>query len=172
MDTFRSTVLTGLFYERDGDLFVQDKQGPDASVSESLEPFLNQKIQIAAAHLPPTPVDPKKWGGGCCMWEPGECPAGHHHNPGYLVLMEAQGVITFEDGQWAVLTDEGKRVEVPVAMLLGHTAQVAVVTLFNSKDLSQEGSLEDIEEMGQELEEMMGTLHQLQSFLHSQGPKK
>lgn len=86
--------------------------------------------------------------------------------------MEAQGVITFEHGQWVVLTYEGKRVKVPVAMLLGHTAQVAVVTLFNSEDLSQEGSLEDIEEMGQELEEMRATLHQLQGFLHSQGPKK
>ena len=173
METFRSVVLTGLFYERDDKVLIVPEEGDEADLDEHLEPFLGSQVKLVAHHLPPTPVDPERWGGGCCRWEPGDCPAGHHVNPTYLVLMAVEGELVRDEEQgWVVLREDGNRVIVPVGQLMGHISQIAVVTNIDlSKIEPDKGSLDDALKLGQELEQMLGSLSQLQGFM-KKGPKE
>lgn len=109
-DTFRSVLLEGLFQEVQGRLVVN---GTD--VLQALAEFKGLQVRVAAHYAPPQPVNPNARGLGCCHWT-GHCPAGHHLNPGKMLLVSGS-VLMPEEPSFPWLKD-----------LPGHDARLVVAT--------------------------------------------
>ena len=161
---FRTVLLEGLFYEQDGKL----RTDRGDSVEDSLTPFMGEDINIAIHHLPSFPIEPDKWGGGCCMWQPAECPAGHHEHPDRLLNVTLRGHLERGGvGKWYVDKLDGSRVYLPLALLDGHQARIACATVF-SVEAMQEAlgtavTPEHIEALGiqaQNLKDLMAKLQE------------
>ena len=155
---FQAILLEGIFFlgtdpypdsngeTREGfcDLLVQEDPGkPSRSVYDILLPLVGQKVQFAAHHLPSLPIDPTRWGAGSCMWQSaGHCPYGHHERPGDLFNVSVQGVLVYDldheksSGDWWVEQFDGKRVPLPLALVLaGHQARIAAATVMSVEEM-------------------------------------
>lgn len=95
---------TGLFWTRDNDreCLVQVEGGDSESVDDLLTPYEGKMVHVVIRHLPEEPLQTDSWGGGCCRWEPAECPFGHHLHPNKLYADASKGVLSRENHTWKV----------------------------------------------------------------------
>jgi len=73
-------------------------------------------------HFPLSGVDPKKPGGGSCLFSYGECPVGHNDRPSWLFQFQGEGIPREIAGSWKV-GDQS----INLNILRGHQAGFAVV---------------------------------------------
>lgn len=123
---------TGLFYSHEGS-FLCSSRGCHVPVSldEALAGYEGDMVHVVLRHLPEAPLRPDSWGGGCCRWEPSECPFGHHDHPRKLYADASKGVLSREDQQWKV----GPSV-LRLDWMVGHHGQFI---LFSPKPVDAEG---------------------------------
>jgi len=138
-EQFRSLILEGLFQERDGRLVVLQAE-KELDVEEHLLPFRGRMVRVVIHYAPPVP-DKIRWGMGCCHWE-GECPVGHHKEPGKMLLLQATGLV--EGPPWAV-----SGTSLPLSQLPGHDARLILVSDFKLPALQGVGDVTALmEQMG------------------------
>jgi hypothetical protein len=140
MGNLRTILLEGLFYTQEGKLTT----GHGDFLIDHLEPLIGQEIHLAIHFLPPNPPEMDRWGGGCCMWQPAPCPAGHHEHPDRLLNVAVQGVLgrdTTTD-RWWIDQFDGKQVVIPFILLDGHHGRVAAASVFDVQKMQE--SLSDI----------------------------
>lgn len=112
--------LEGLFFSENGSFLCQGDEG-SLTVCDSLLPLSGKEADLFLCHKPPSPVQPDRWGGGSCYWEPsGKCPAGHHNISSLILRVKEKGVLFEKNKQWVVRTERGV-VELPFGMMEGHT---------------------------------------------------
>ena len=160
------TIIEGLFHESGtGFLRVEDPSKAMVLVCPQLESDLGVPVHVVIHHVPKTPLDKSRWGGGCCHWQPAECPAGHHKDPGHLLHFDASGILQatsfYENGdpkRFALLQPDGQTVDLPLQGLLGHDARIILVV----KGVGTEDQ-GDLINSAQKLQE---TLRSLQGFIN------
>lgn len=138
MGDLRTVLVEGLFYiqsHENGQQVLTTNHGDD--LFDVLDPLVGQDIQLAVHFLPPVPPNPTKWGGGCCMWQPADCPAGHREHPDRILNIALRGVLGRKDGRWFMDTFEGKQVEIPFTLLDGHHGRVAAATVFDVQAMQE-----------------------------------
>lgn len=169
MGDLRAILVEGLFYIQDGK--ISTDRGD--FLYEHLEPMVGQDIQLALHFLPPTPPDPDRWGGGCCMWQPAECPAGHHEHPDRILNIALRGVLRHEGDQWSLDTFDGKQVVLPFALLDGHHGRVAAATVFDvqamQESLAEKFTPESLETLGVRASNLRDLMERLRQ--HTEGGK-
>lgn len=148
MGDLRAILVEGLFYIQDGK--ISTDRGD--FLYEHLEPMVGQDIQLAVHFMPPNPPDPDKWGGGCCMWQPADCPAGHREHPDRILNLALRGVLGRDGDRWFMDTFDGKQVDLPFALLDGHHGRVAAATVFDvqamQEALAEKFTPESLEALG------------------------
>lgn len=153
-------LFQGIFYERGGKLFVQDKEhpGPDQEVEPALQALLGKDVVLSASHLPPgNPADLVDLPGiGSCLSGPA-CRAGHLEDPTYLWGVSLQGVLS-EGSEGSLLVGEDlldlRR------FLVGHYGRLAVCA--SLKEVNFDESLSDL---SREAGELSDVLQALQTFM-------
>ena len=171
MGEFRTLLIEGVFYEEDGVIKAsRDGSAEKVLVEETLAAFVGEQVQIAIHHLPPHPINPDRWGGGCCLWEPsGKCPAGHHEHPDYLLNVAGQGVLHRDGSKWFLDKFDGSRQEFPLSLLVGHTARVVAACLFDVEKMRESlgnlGGPVTVETLGVRAEKLKDLLSQLGDFV-------
>lgn len=164
MGTFSTALLEGLFYETEGRL-TTDRGG---FVDDLLAPLVGQDIQLAIHFVPQLPIDPQKWGGGSCLWQPAECPAGHHEHPDRILNIAVRGVLEREDTTWWVRQLDGKRLQIPLELLDGHHGRLAAASVFDvgkMRDAITGFDPDQIESLGVQATELRDMLSNLQAHL-------
>lgn len=184
MSEFNAILLEGIFYTTEepypdsneavrqgfGDLRVAPSSGENQSLYDTLKPLIGRRVQLAFHHVPNMPIDPTRWGGGCCHWESyGRCPFGHHQEPTKLFNLAASGVLVYDldhtkaSGGWWLEQFDGTRVMLPFAHVLpGHYGRVAAATLDAVDDMRS--ALEQLGELGS-VEDIVGKATDLQAVL-------
>jgi hypothetical protein len=131
MDDFKAVLAEGVF-TRNGMAI----HGPrDTTVEAELRPLVGKRVRLAMHHLPPNlhNLNPDKWGGGSCLWQPSPCPAGHHERPDYLFNLSAEGVLWDRekyDG-WCIERLDGTILDLPFRKMAGHHGRLAAATLID-----------------------------------------
>lgn len=134
MGDLRAILIEGLFYIQDGKIATDRGD----FLYEQLEPLVGQDIQLAVHFMPSMPPDPTKWGGGCCVWQPAECPAGHHEHPDRILNIALRGVLGYDVGyRWFMDTFDGQQIDIPFALLDGHQGRVAAATVFDIQAMEE-----------------------------------
>lgn len=127
MSDFKAFLLEGLFYEQDGDFYV-DQSSEHVSVREVLTPLLGQRVQFALHHAPLHGIRAEVPGAGTCQYPLGRgCPVRHDLKPNYLLSFHLDGVLRLDP--WRVDTFEGKEVHIPWEGMVGHYGRLAVATI-------------------------------------------
>lgn len=170
MGDLRAILVEGLFYIQDGKITTDRGD----FLYEHLEPMVGQDIQLAVHFMPPIPPDPTKWGGGCCMWQPTECPAGHHQHPDRILNIALRGVLGHDTGyRWFMDTFDGKQVDLPFALLDGHYGRVAAATVFDvqamQEALAEKITPESLEALGVRANNLRDLMERLR--VHTEGGK-
>jgi hypothetical protein len=170
MGDLRAILVEGLFYIQDGKITTDRGD----LLYEHLEPLVGHDIQLAVHFLPPSPPDPTKWGGGCCMWQPAECPAGHHEHPDRILNIALRGVLGRDPGsRWFLDTFDGKQVDLPFALLDGHHGRVAAATVFDvqamQESLAEKITPESLEALGVRANNLRDLMERLR--IHTEGGK-
>jgi hypothetical protein len=186
-DGFQAVLLEGVFFlgedpypdahgtVREGFLNLWVKLGEQTprSVYEALRPFLGERVRFAAHHVPQMPLDPGRWGGGSCLWEPGgHCPYGHHSNPTGLFNFTGEGVLVYDldhgtcTGGWWLEQFDGNRTMLPLAHALsGHHGRVAVATAMTVEDmrasLEEAGDVGSVEAIGEKVADLRDLVERL-----------
>ena len=188
---FKSVLIDGVFYVKDSVLLVKrDDSAEPIVVDVELEKLLDQKIQITVHHWPPDPVLQDHWGGGCCMWEQkGECPAGHHKNPAYLLNFSTSGVLRHTDSEWLVEVNSDTFETIPLDMMEGHIGRIVAITLIDAETFAndvdfnidgidldvtadpkiQAAQIDRIESQTQQLRGLMGEFKDLLNEINKKG---
>lgn len=126
-------ILEGLFFLKNEILWCQSEEG-NFSVPEILSPLKGKEVDIFLCHKPPTPMQPDRWGGGSCYWEPsGRCPAGHHNLSSVLLRVKERGKLSYVSGKWLIKAERGK-VELPIEKLDGHTGLFTACSSLNLEE--------------------------------------
>ncbi len=167
MSEFKAILVEGIFVRNEGEICVQETSEIPSLVTGKLEPLLGQEVQLAVVHLPRLPLEPGKWAGGCCLWQPSPCPVGHHINPAYLLNFTATGVLHHEGRRWWVTGFDGKEQMLPLEQLEGHHGRIAAATVFHvekAREALADVDLEDIGALGVKAEELRETLANLANW--------
>jgi len=168
VSNFRVVLLQGLFAmegnpdlgEADLDrwpldkLLVYDEDANPQPVLGKLRPLVGSgPVVVSIHHRPPTPPDPRKWGGGCCLWEGyGWCPAGHHEDAGMLYNLAGQGeIVEVDEGLGLRVGEEMRRLG--LRKLVGHRGRILIAPV---PDPSKLGTLDPSNLAG--LQEDLGSL--------------
>jgi hypothetical protein len=177
MADFHAVLLEGLFFLSEDpypdsrgqtdpsfkDLLVHTPTGVK-SVFATLRPLVNEQVYFSTHHVPSDPIDPSRWGGGACLWQPAAmCPFGHHKNPSSLFNLTAQGFLVFDldhttkTGGWWVIGPDGSKTILPLtAFLPGHTGRVAAATVMAAermRDAALAAGM-DVESLGQRVTDL------------------
>lgn len=127
---------------------MADEGHTKTALETCLDPLVGRDILVSLHHDPPTPFDPTRWGGGCCLWEPsGECPAGHHLEPLGLLAVNGRGVLQHDASQWWLDAPDGRRIDLPFALLEGHRARVVGVTVLDPTVPVKDAKLTDSDDL-------------------------
>ncbi|MFA6234556.1 MAG: hypothetical protein WC824_10295 [Bacteroidota bacterium] len=163
-----SILIEGLFYRDEKScLCAKSMNGEISIVEDILKSIQDKEIQFAMHHLPDFPLDPKRWGGGCCLWEPsGKCPAGHHENPGFLLSIAGKGILRFSDTGWHLITSEGEDISIPLHQMEGHTGRIVAVSILEFKTTVNPGTLESIGAQAKQLQDTLGQFQELLQRIH------
>lgn len=150
----RVVLLEGVF---DQDLSVDGR-----SVAEALSQFVGTRIRLAAHHLPADPVDPTRWGGGSCMYQPGPCLYGHHVDPTRMFSYVGDGVLGRDREWWTVTRFDGGVDRPDLSVLAGHQGRVAIATVFDVEAMRDAvSSTFDGVDLGVRAEELRSVLERL-----------
>lgn len=95
------------------------------TLADALTPLLGERVRIAAHHLPSTPIDPTRWGGGSCTYQPGPCPFGHHLNPTNMYSFSEEGILGKKDQEWTLTRFNGTVISLAFDALAGHQSRIA-----------------------------------------------
>lgn len=167
-DDFHAVLLEGIFYkDLRGNLAIQTPDG-ETLVSSVLQPLLGKQVQLAVHHVPPMPPDPGRWGGGCCLWQPSRCPAGHHEQSGWLYNVSGQGFLSEAGDDWTLEGFDGSTQLLRLNLFLpGHHARVAAATLFSvegmRENLARSGGLDLVDTLGTKASNLRDLLERLQN---------
>jgi len=101
------------------------------SVNEALSGFVGSRVRLSAHHLPVEPIDPTRWGGGSCTYEPGPCPFGHHTDPTRMFSYTGEGVLDRDGNTWTVTRFDGTVDRVDLSALVGHRGRVAAAPVLD-----------------------------------------
>lgn len=167
MGEFRTVLIEGIFSDRKGHLIATRDDGVEVIVDQVVAQLEGENVQIAVHHLPPHPVMPDRWGGGCCYWEPaGECPAGHHKQPGFLLNVSGTGVLCRDGTGWWLLQQGGKRLDLPFNLLEGHDSRIVATTVFDIEKMKDAlADHPDLETLGIQADNLRDMLQQLRQFV-------
>ena len=159
----RTLLIEGLWYQQDGIFKVCRKDGGDVAVGDAFQPLLGLDVLVSVHHLPPTPIDSARWGGGCCHWEAsGNCPAGHHNTPDKIFTLSGQGVLAKDENEWFFEKD-GVRTQIPLHFLDGHDARLVMITTIKPADLTSKPITPDsVDALGSQISDLKDMLTQLQ----------
>lgn len=128
MDALKTLLLEGNFYILHQALWVRTAQG-DKAVEPELEALVGRQVRLAVMHVPPDGVQADRWGGGSCNYqEAGFCPAGHHENPGKVLVFTGDGVLQKEDRGWVLHQFSGGIQDVPLRLMAGHYGRIVGAT--------------------------------------------
>lgn len=129
MAEFQIVLIEGLFYNRDGDLFVEQDNGEHRSVLTTLLPLVGQRVQFAIHHLPPHGIQAGEPGAGACKFPGGKgCPVGHDVHPDRLLGFHLDGVLQ-NNPSWGLTKFDGTVAPIPFAGMDGHYGRVAAATI-------------------------------------------
>jgi len=102
-----------------------------AKVTDPLIRFIGQRVRLAAHHLPSDPIDPMRWGGGSCGYQPGPCPVGHHLDPTRMYSFAGEGILDRDGSEWVLLRFDGAVVRVGLSALAGHRGRIVAAPLID-----------------------------------------
>ncbi len=126
--SFKALLLEGLFYKRDGSLYVEHDGGTHTPLDEAMAPLADQRVQFAVHHLPPNGIQAGEPGAGSCKFPGGRgCPVGHDRYPDRLLAFHLDGVL--RRGPWRIEKFDGSVVAVPFLGMDGHYGRVAGATI-------------------------------------------
>jgi len=144
---FHIVILEGLFYISGvGELCVEKETGAKVIVADHLQPMIGERVRFALHHIPPAKIDESKWGGGCCHFQPSECPVGHHNNPAWLLNVSGEGYLQrkyqpnaqgSERGPWRLTQFDGTDLELPLEGLVGHDSRIAVASVLDVEKMRE-----------------------------------
>ncbi len=135
----------GLVYLKDDVPFLIDDDHGEKNLEKGLRAFVGTNVTLLFQHEPEKPLDPSKWGGGCCMWQrTGKCPSGHHDRPGYLHVFSQKGSLREEGGKWFVSKEQ-----IRIDMFNGHRCRFVVVP-----DIEKESLLSDLGQLDVEMKDL------------------
>lgn len=157
MGDLHTILLEGLGHIRGGKLHIEGNE-----VAGCLGPFVGGDVHLAVHFLPPIPPDPNRWGGGCCLWEPGPCPAGHREHPDRILNVALRGVLRNDGARWWVDTFDGRSVDVPFDLLDGHYGRVAVATVLSVQAMEEVVSNHDLDQIGVRAQDLRDLLNRMQ----------
>ncbi len=171
MGDFQAILLEGVFFLSEDpypdsrgvelpdyrDLLVQTPTGVRSAFA-TLRTLVGERVYLATHHVPSDPIDPTRWGGGSCHWQPaGICPFGHHNVPTRLFNLTAQGVLVYDldhalkTGGWSVVGADGSHTILPLVLALpGHDGRLACATVMvaeQMRDAAMSAGL-DVESLG------------------------
>ena len=127
---FKVVLMEGLFYDRGGDLFVEQDEGVHRAVVATLLPLVGERVQFALHHLPPNGLQPGQPGAGSCQYPGGKgCPLGHDVRPNRLLSFHLEGVLKADP--WRLEKFDGTESFIPFSGLDGHYGRVACATLLD-----------------------------------------
>ena len=131
MSEFKVLLIEGLFYDRGGDLFVEQDHGVHRSVTEALSPLVGQRVQFALHHLPPHGIEAGAPGAGSCRFPEGKgCPVRHDEFPDRLLGFHLDGVLQGAPS-WGMQKFDGTVVPIPFSGMVGHFGRVAAATILD-----------------------------------------
>jgi hypothetical protein len=134
------------------------------TLADALSPLIGQHIRIAAHHLPSNPVDPTRWGGGSCTYQPGLCPYQHHVDPTRMYSYTGEGVLDLRIGDnWVLTKFDGTVESVGLSALKGHQGRVAAAPIFSVEQMRDTVAASDIAgaDLGVRAEELKAVLNRL-----------
>lgn len=162
-------LIEGVFSrrEKDGELIVVPDDGPSQKVDDLLEPFTDARVQLSFHHLPSMPIDPTRWGGGSCLWQPvGRCPFGHHEHPGRLLNFAGNGFLKKTVDGWALQGLDGATRDLGLSLLEGHYGRVAAAPMDAIEQMRdqvlQSGQALDVEGLGVRAADLKSILERVQ----------
>ena len=151
---FHVVILEGLFYLSGvGELCVELETGSKEVVADYLSPMIGDRVRLAFHHTPPSRIDPSKWGGGCCHFQPAECPVGHHQNPAWLLNVSGEGILQREHkldpqgnerGAWYLAQFDGSKMDLPLEGLIGHDSRIAAASVMDVEKMREALDGQDI----------------------------
>jgi hypothetical protein len=145
-------------------IIIEQKGKPTTRLVDVLKPALGENIVFSMHHVP-VAMNPFRWGGGNCIWQPyGWCPAGHHLDPLRFFSMNETGVLEEGDGKWWLHTFAGKNIDIPFHVMVGHFGRIAAATMLDMEKMRDElskTSSENLEAVGVSAKELSETLEKL-----------
>lgn len=137
MSDFQAILVEGLFYENDGELFIEQDNGEHVSFAETLAPVVDHRVQLALHHLPPNGVKPGKPGAGSCQFPGGVgCPARHDRQPDRLLSFHMEG--TLRKDPWRLEQFNGSVVVLPLGGMPGHYGRVGGATIVDVEKMREQ----------------------------------
>jgi hypothetical protein len=158
----------GFVFQHEGTLVLQQEGKDPESLADLLSPMLNQHINIAFHFVPPNGLDETKWGFGSCTWEGrGTCPVEHHipEHRQRMLSVKADGVLLALDGIWMVREFSGQLKKLPLPLLDGHYARLAIAPVLDiekMRDALSASDMSKVEVLGQQAEHLQGVLQNIQ----------
>jgi len=166
-DAFHVVLLEGVYAtQNNARVVVGDSSTTD--VVEEFRRLTGREVKVLLQHVPPV-VYSDRWGGGSCLWEgSGNCPAGHHLNPGFLLNVDLDGVLEEDEvsGTWSVRSATESHI-LPLSMLEGHHVRVVVVPLPDLEAMKaslEAGDPTKALELGAQIKRLSEVLSQLRNL--------
>ena len=131
-------VIEGLCWMSPEDDLIIQTLDEAVNFSELSQSWVGHNIILHIGFkIPAIPLQ-GAWGAGCCHWEgSGECPAGHHIDPGKMLLFQEEGKLLDE---WKIETSTGVK-KIPRLDLTGHDIRVFVLEKLSAEELQGEATL-------------------------------
>lgn len=157
IDNPRLVLLEGLFFWKDGHLMVEGRV-----VEDVLHPLIGENVRFAMHQVPLHGIDTAKWGGGCCHWQPADCPVGHQHDPGFLLNISGEGILQMDGERWWLARFDGGRTELPLGLLEGHDGRIACATVLDAEKVREAVSGAGLEAIGVQVRHLRDVVSQFQ----------
>jgi len=132
------------------------------SVQDALVPLLGARVRLAAHHLPSTPIDPTRWGGGSCSFQPERCPFGHHVDPTRMYSFSDEGVLGEDGDGWTLTRFDGRVVRPALSALDGHRGRVVAAPVVDVEAMRDAASGVDVD-IGVRADQIRAVLERLRS---------
>jgi len=164
---FKAILVEGLFYEKEGALFIEDDKGKHVAVSDVLAPVVGHRVQFAVHHLPPNGIELDKPGGGSCYYPGGKgCPALHEERPDRVLSFHMEGVL--QGDPWRMEKFDGSVVPIPFGAMPGHYGRIGAATIIDvskMRDILMDPSIPRSVSGGMDAPELERVLERLKKAL-------
>jgi hypothetical protein len=136
----------------------------DMSVRDALSPLVGVRVRLAAHHLPSTPIDPTRWGGGSCSFQPNPCPFGHHADPTRMYSFSDEGVLGEDGDGWTLTRFDGRVVRAALSNLDGHRGRVVAAPVVDVEAMRDTVSASGVgADLGVRADQIRAVLERLRS---------